>query len=325
LILNRLFIRNIILSVLLIILLVIVLLYRSRTPYGKNQSSFASQPQKEITRIELSTDGNKLSLERNGNIWLVNGRQEARRSGIAFIESILTELKIKSPVSPDLFEEEISNKNIDPVKVRVFENNKLLKSFLVYKTGSNKYGNIMKIKERTKPFIVYVPGYEGDIGSGFTLNELFWLPYTVFNLLPSEISSITFENVADPATSFTIAGKNNIYTLSDENTSLAGWDSSRVRRYISYFTLIPFESWALDLSDTERNKIKSGSPICRITVKKTDGAQIFLTLWEKGNNETGAKDSDRLWGMTSAREDLFILRYFDIDPLLKKRSYFFTE
>jgi hypothetical protein len=325
LILNRLFIRNIILSVLLVLLLVIILLYKSRTPFGKNQASFASQPQKEITRIEFSTDGNKLSLERNGNTWLVNGRQEARRSGIAFIESILTELKIKSPVSPDLFQEEIIDKAVNPVKVKVFENSKLLKSFLVYKTSSNKYGNIMKIKERTKPFIVYVPGYEGDIGSGFMVNELFWLPYTVFNLLPSEISTVTFDNVADPASSFTIAGKNNIYILSDENSKLAGWDSSRVRRYISYFTLIPFERWALDLSDSESKKIKSGSPIGRITVIKSDGSQISLTLWEKSKNENGTKDSDRLWGMTSAREDLFILRYFDIDPLLKKRSYFFTE
>ncbi len=81
------------------------------------------------------------------------------------------------------------SKKVKPVRVRVFENNKLLASFLVYKTGSNMYGNIMKIKEKSKPFIVYVPGYEGDIGSGFTMNELFWLPYTIFNLLPSEISS----------------------------------------------------------------------------------------------------------------------------------------
>jgi len=45
---------------------------------------------------------------------------------------------------------------------------------------------MMKIKGGSKPFIVCVPGYEGDIGSGFSLNELFWQPYAVFNLLPSE-------------------------------------------------------------------------------------------------------------------------------------------
>ena len=85
-------------------------------------------------------------------------------------------MKIKSPVSAELFDNEISSKNIVPVKVKVYEKGRNLKTFLVYKTSSNIYGNIMKIKERSKPFIVYVPGYEGDIGSAFTLNELFWQP-----------------------------------------------------------------------------------------------------------------------------------------------------
>ncbi len=324
-ILDKLASRNISLIILLIIALAIVLLLRNRTPFGKDQASFASVPQKEITRIELSGEDQKLSLEKKGDTWMVNGRNEARRSAISFIERILTEIKIKSPVSPDLFQQEVASKHIDPVRVRVFENSKLLSSFLVYKTGSNIYGNFMKIKEKSKPFIVFVPGYEGDIGSGFTMNELFWLPYTVFNLLPSEISFVSFENVADPSSSFIIDGRNNVYTLSYGNTTRLGWDSSRVSRYISYFTLIPFESWALDLSQAEADSIKSESPLCRITVKKSDGTNILLTLWEKTNWETGEKDSDRLWGMTNLRDEIFIMRYYDIDPLLKKRSYFYAQ
>jgi hypothetical protein len=37
------------------------------------------------------------------------------------------------------------------------------------------------------------------------------------------------------------------------------------------------------------------------------------------------KDSDRLWAKTDEKDDLFIMRYFDIDPLLKKKSYFFAQ
>jgi hypothetical protein len=323
--LDKLASRNISLAVLLIAVLIMVLIFRSRTPFGKSEASFTSEPKKEITRIEFSGEGKTLLLEKEEKVWMVNGKHEARPGGITFIERILTGIKIKSPVSPDFFDEQIVKNNIEPVRVRVFEKNKLISSFLVYKTRSNKYGNIMKITGRSKPFIVYVPGYEGDIGSGFTMNELFWVPFTVFNLLPSEISSVTCENLSDPGSSFTITGKNNIYTLSDSNTSFTGWDTSRVRRYISYFTLIPFESWALDLPETESGKIKSGSPLYRISLVKSDGIRIVLTLWEKTIKETGEKDSDRLWGKTDDREDLFIMRYFDIDPLLKKRSYFFTE
>ncbi len=58
---------------------------------------------------------------------------------------------------------------------------------------------------------------------------------------------------------------------------------------------------------------------------KTGGDKIVLTLWERSVDENGIKkkDTDRLWGKTDAMDDIFIIRYMDIDPLLKKRSYFF--
>ncbi len=322
---SNLVLRNTLISIVLIVLLLIVVLLRDRSPYGKSQSSFASQPKKEITGIEFSDNGNKLILSKEEEGWLVNGIHETRKSAVLFIVRVLTEIRIKSPVSPEMFNVEIAEKGILPVKVRVFENNRLLKSFLVYKTGSNPYGNIMKMRVKSKPFILYVPGYDADIGSSFITSELFWQPYTIFNLLPSEISSITLENISDPASSFTITCKDDTYTFSDTKNELSGWDSSRVKRYISYFTWVPFENWALDISSDQKEKIRSQNPLFRITVRKTTGDEIILTTWERYNTGTGAKDSDRLLGMTDARNGFFIVRYFDIDPLLKKRSYFYQE
>jgi hypothetical protein len=42
----------------------------------------------------------------------------------------------------------------------------------------------------------------------------------------------------------------------------------------------------------------------------------------KGTKEI---DSDRLLGKTDEKDELFVIRYFDIDPLIKKRSYFFLQ
>ena len=322
---NKVIIRTFLPAVLLIILLFLVFLLSGRSPFGKNQSSFASEPEKGITRIEFSDGGNKLALILRDGSWFVNGRHEARISGVMFMIRILTEMKIKSPVSPELFNTEITGKEILPVRVRVFENRKLLKSFYIYKTGSNSYGNIMKIKEGGKPFIVYVPGYEGDIGSAFILNEHYWQPFTIFNLLPSEITTITLENFADTSASFSLICQNNSYILSDLRSELSGWDSVRVGRYISYFTWIPFEKYALDITGNEMKRIESESPAFRIKVKKTEGEEIILTLWEMQDSEKQTLDTDRMWAKTDDREELLIIRYFDIDPVLKKRSYFFPE
>lgn len=314
-------------SLLVVIGLLIIIFFHSRSPFGKDNSTFATEPQKEITKIEFSDGNRKLTLEKEGTEWLINGKTQARKSGILYILRVLQEIKIKSPVSEGLFESEISSKKIVPVKVRVFENRKLLKSFLVYKTQSNLYGDIMKMSDWAKPFIVYVPEYEGEIGSGFTLNELFWQTYTIFNLMPSEIASVNFENFSDTSSSFLIVNKDRHYVLSGETGILKGWDSTLVARYLSYFTFIPFESWAFDISPEQKKVIGSEKPVYRLTVNTTPGKKTILTLWERIKDEKGGKtkDTDRLFGKTQNSDAFFIIKYFDIDPLIKKRSYFFPK
>jgi hypothetical protein len=307
------------------ILSAILLIFKSRSPFGKNNVSFASEPKDEITRIIFS-DGNKeISLEKEGERWLLNGEKETRKSGVLFILRVLKEMQIKSPVSPELFSKEVSEKDLSPVNVKVYEKRKLLNSFLVFKTQSNIYGNIMKKKERAKPFIVYVPGFDGDIGSGFTMNELFWQPYTIFDYLPSEIAAIDFENPADTSNSFSIRNNKKNFLLVGKNTDPNGSDSIKVSRYISYFTRVPFESWALNMSDSEKRETEAKRPLYRISVTPVKGDKTVLTLWEKtsGKADSLKTDSDRLYGKTDKSSEIFIVRYFDVDPILKKRSYFY--
>jgi hypothetical protein len=200
-------------------------------------------------------------------------------------------------------------------------------SFFVYKTASNKYGNIMKKREGSKPYIVSVPGFEGDIGTVFTLNSLYWEPFTVFDLLPSEIASVSFENFSDPTSSFSIGNKNNRYTFSVPSGDISVFDSSLVTRYLSYFARIPLENWAFDLTPDERKSIEAQQPLYRIAVSTKEGTTTELTLWERttGDGAERKKDTDRLLGKTGKSNEFFIMRYFDIDPLIKKRSYFVND
>ena len=182
----------------------------------------------------------------------------------------------------------------------------------------------MKKKEGTLPFIVSVPGFEGNIGSAFTTNEFFWQPYSIFNLLPSEIASVTFENLSDTSSSFSIVNLNHNYIFSDLTHELSGWDSSHIERYLSYFTWIPFEAWEFAMEEEAKKLIDSQQPLYRITVKTEGGEETVLRLWERMSDNNDQKtDSDRVLGKTQSMDEYFIVRYFDIDPILKRRAYFF--
>ena len=309
----------------LILLASYLLLFRDRDPFGGRNSNFASKPKKEITCIKLSDNTGELKLTRKEDSWILDDGSEVRKSSVFFIIQILSGIEIKSPVSPELFRAEITDKGIEPVKVRIYENRKLLNSFYVYKTQSNIYGNIMKRKERSKPFIVHLPGYETNIGSVFTVNDLYWKPFTVFNLLPSEITSVKFENLVDTSSSFVIRNIDGRFVLSNRDSELSGWDTSRIIRYLSYFAYIPFESWEFEMEPSEMENLKSSDPLYIISVTSTTGGNIRLVMWERILSAGGEKkkDTDRLWAMTDSDAGIFIIRYMDIDPLLKKRSYFF--
>lgn len=308
-----------------ILAVILSIMLSGRSPFGRKNSSFAIKPGSEITKIEISEGDRRMTLEKKESEWLVNGEEESRKNRMLFILEVLRNIRIKSPVSQDLFENEITQKGIKPVKVRVFQGRRIIKSFLVYRTSSNPYGNIMKIRERSKPFIVNLPGAAPEIGSLFTANELVWKPFYLFSLPMPEIQSVTFENMRDSASSFMIRKDNNHLFLSDATGELTGWDSLRVSRYLSYFFSIPFEDWASELTKAEMDSICSEPPLYIIKVLSAGGKNKEVTLWERYKTENGVRkpDSDRLWAKSNESEELMILKYFDVDPLLKKKSYFF--
>jgi hypothetical protein len=315
---------------LLVLIAIALLLYfflRGKIPFGKENASFSVTNDAVITRIDFLQGEKKLSLKKANDVWLINEKEEARKNSISFILKTLKEIKIKSPVSSEIFEKEIISKQIEPVKVNVYSNRRLVKSFFVYKTGSNIYGNIMKRKASSKPFIVYMPGNEDNLGAHFVVNELFWKPFTLFNLLPSQIASIKLENISDNTSSFIVNYINREVSLFDLKKVPLRFDTLKVKRYLSYYTSVQFENWAFDLTLDIKNELESTPPLYKITVKQHDGTETVLTVFEKFRIVDGVrtKDTDRVWGKTSLRDDIFIMRYFDLDPILKKRSYFLKE
>jgi hypothetical protein len=58
-----------------------------------------------------------------------------------------------------------------------------------------------------------------------------------------------------------------------------------------------------------------------------DKAVETLFVWHRpaGSPDEGPFDTDRVWGCKEADGHIFIARYFDLDPLLRKKSYFFPD
>ena len=310
---------------LILLLLVAVIYIGNKGAFSRRNTVFAVAREADVTLIEMKQGDERVVLRKGREGWTVNEAGEARSSAVGFLLQTIAEIAIKSPVSDDLFYREVVEPGLIPVRVRALSGRKLLTSFLVWKTESNIYGNIAKRRDLGKPFILYIPGYEGSIGFNFTLNELFWRPFNIFSLNQGQIASIEVFYPQQPDESFIIHNPFAATLPPDLKQGIEGYDTAMVRRYLSYFMWVPFEDWAYGLSADEVNEIVEGEPEVRISVVTSDGRTEALTLWQR-NTGTGGEfvpDYDRVWGRKNDDPHLFVVRYFDIDPLLRKKRYFF--
>ena len=66
---------------------------------------------------------------------------------------------------------------------------------------------------------------------------------------------------------------------------LKNWDSSRVSRYLSYFTRVPFESWALEIGKAEQKEIEDQTTFIQNNSYRHQQEKEILTLWERARGE----------------------------------------
>ncbi|MBE0674780.1 MAG: hypothetical protein IH591_08975 [Bacteroidales bacterium] len=317
----------IIISAILILLITGVLLMNRRGTFNRQNTSFAVDGNMEITGVRLTQEEESIRLRKTSEGWVVNEAGEARSSAVSFLLQTITDIGIKSPLSEEIFKSEILDNEISPVKVEVWSGRKRVKTFLVYKTDSNIYGNIMRRSERSKPFIMAIPGFDGSIGSNFNMNELFWMPFNIFRKLPASIASVEVSYAGRPEESFIVYNPAFGTTPALIEYAEQKFDSLKVKRYISYYTWVPFESWDFSLDADRADSIRRTPPFITIIVTGVDGTAETLFLWHRpsGSPDEGQFDNDRVWGSKQIDGQIFIARYFDLDPLLRKKSYFFPD
>ena len=254
-------------------------------------------------------------LKRKKGVWLLNGKEEARKAAISFLIATLEGIEPKSPLSATTFEELSGKSPVIPVLVRVFSGKRKVRSFAVYHFNDTDYGSVLRKSSRSKPYLIYLPGYDFSAGSVFTAEEDYWRPFTIFEIMPSEIKLVAVDYPGETERSFVLENKNGTTILH----GAAVFDSVAVKRYLSYFVNVPFESVTTGLDLTGETQIMESAPFIAITVSTNDGKKHTLRGWKRySGKET---DTDRLWGRLDNGK-LFVMRYFDLDPLLKKRSYF---
>ena len=315
-------------GVILIIVVAIGLFIIGRhSPFGAVNSVFHVKNTDKVTRILIMKENETVELENEPDGWQVNGKYTVRPSAMQSILRMIGDIRIKSPVSESIFNSITINNNTQLVEVKIFGGRRLVQSFLIYRHTSPEFPCIMQKRKNRKPFFVHIPGYETDPGMYFVADEKYWRSNTVFELRPEKIEEIHLKYFETPDSSFTILFKGREILFTGGKNNKEDIDTMATGRYLSYFTYVPLESWVPDMSRVARDSITKATPYFKLNVLSSDQDTISLLIWVRRmkDRDSMVEDTDRLWGSLNGGEDLFIIKYYYLDPLIKGPSYFISD
>jgi hypothetical protein len=328
----------IIVLVLLLIASVWFFLNNKKGTIKETLRDFAVADTASITKIFLADkENNSVTLEKANGIWKVNGRYNARPDAIQTLLETIKRVDIKEPVGKSAQDNVIKRLAAKAVRCEIFQNGVLTKAYYVGTETADQTGTYMilmdleTMQSSAKPFVTYIPGFEGYLTTRYFTKERDWRDRTVFQYIPTDIKSVKLEvpDKADMGYELIINGNNDYVLKMSTGKVLSGIDSMAVKQYLSYFQQINFESLDLAMTDKQIDSTLLAKPINVLTVVNQKGVKnevkFFLRKPSKESFDVDGKlvqfDQERMNALLDGK-DLVMVQYYVFGKLMPPADYF---
>ncbi len=326
--------KNIIYLVVIIILIAVAIFLTIRNDNStikRELRDFAIEDTSAVTRIFMvNKEGTSVLLERTDDHWTVNRKYLARKDAIDLLLKTMNRLTVLSPVSNTATSEVIKRLAVKSVKVEIYSNHQLIKTYYVGGPTQDNMGTFMILEGSSVPFIVGIYGFRGYVAAKYFTNPYEWRSPHVFNETLRNISEVKVEYPQKPDKSFCIVNDNhwNIKVIDlNNNSPLKLIDTLSVKTYLSGFRKINFNRFVNNTDTLLRDSLLMRSPLAIITLKNAKAQEkqikLYLRLAEhpEKNPEGNPYDLENLFGFLSDSSFVYV-QYYVFDPLLKELNDF---
>lgn len=303
---------------------------------------FAVQDTAAITKIFLADKNNKsVTLERTApGVWMVNGKYKARMDAVQTLLYTIKKVDVKEPVGKQAQDNVIKRLSGLSVKCEIYAGDDLIKAYYVGAETQDQTGTFMilidpeTMKPSAKPFITYIPGFEGYLTTRYFVDERAWRELTVFKYDPANIQSVKVEVPFNPEFGYEVVVKgDNVFEVKSirSQEKLPDVDPLSVKQYLSYFQNLNFESFENELSEKQADSVKQAKPINVITVTDKAGKTTSVKFFARSPKTKGEKDVtgkeilfdlERMNALINNGKDLVILQYYVFGKVMPPVTYF---
>ena len=325
--------KSVVYIVLLVLLVAVAAYLYVKDQQGTLDSEytrFGLGKDQQVDSVLLSSNGNRIKLHRRGGKWYVNEQIYARKKAVQQFFNLLEDIRIEAPAAADKREILVEEIRKHRVSVKIYQNDRLIRDYLVEQSPSRKHHNYMMVRNSSHPYLMSLPGYQGDLADLYRVDVSYWRDRTLFDYSGLDIKAVEVIYPEDTASSFLLTYQEDEFLLKDlaRNQWADRFSSNKAARYFSYFGNVRFHSIIMDDSHL-RDSLAQSQPFCTIHITDVKGNPRKLSTYRKpattredAFGQHPPYDLNFLYGRFEQSEEILLINYTEIDPLLKEINYF---
>lgn len=268
--------------------------------------------------------GIETTLERKNGEWIYNNQYKARPNAVDNVLDAVRRMEIqyKPPLAavPNM----IKSLAAEGIKVELYnKTNQKLKSYYIGGATADERGTYAIMDGAEQPYVVSIPGWEGNIRFRFNLKGDDWRDKTIFAENAEDIQSVSVEYPKNKNKSFKLERVGNTFQITPfyDITPIIHrpYKEGSVERYLEGFSNLGAEAFESD--NPNREKTLQLLPFSIITVKEKSGAEKTVRLYPIF---TAPNNSERYFADVS-NGDFMLVQHLVFAKILWGYDFFFEE
>lgn len=234
-------------------------------------SDFVSIDTTDLIKVAFTVNGETHYVApKTSSTWFIDSKYEVRRDFITTMKLGLARMDVKMPVSTELKESIRKRLLTEGVRVEVGSEEATKEFWILTNDNDNNSSYFISSKE-AEPYIIYVPGFTGDLTDLFKIKVSDWRNKALFRNMVGNIQEITLNYESFPKDGFVIKQKIGGYEVID----MQSVDSTKLYTYLGLFQRINVENI---LVDKQKDSVEF--------LLKTQTAEVTLTVIDREKSQS---------------------------------------
>ncbi len=255
---------------------------RETTSLSGADYDFSVKDTASIGKIFIADRANhSVTLTRNGDHWMVNGKYRARTSPIRNVLTMLHNVTLKYRLPRAAVRTAVKDLATLGIKVEVYNrSNKLLKAFYIGGPTPDERASYMVMEGSNEPYVAFEPLIDGALSQKFFSQEVEWRDRTVFQEDVNNIAELSVDYPSQKDKSFRLTSTNSGYTVTpfypSIPRSMQPYKKGSAESYLVGYNKLGAEGF--ELNNPYRDSISAMTPFAIISIKSTKGDTKSVSL-----------------------------------------------